>query len=86
MIHAVSQSLVDVFTRWGALDSWTLAVAGVCAIACSLVGVYLVLRKQSMLGDAISHAVLPGLALAFLVTGSRSVVPINIGTDRKSVV
>lgn len=79
MIHAVSQSLIDVFTRWGTLDSWTLAVAGVCAVACSLVGVYLVLRKQSMLGDAISHAVLPGLALAFLVTGSRSVVPMLIG-------
>jgi manganese/zinc/iron transport system permease protein len=47
--------------------------------ACALVGSFLVLRKLSMLGDAISHAVLPGIALAFLMTASRASVPMFVG-------
>jgi len=38
------------------------------AIACALPGNFLVLRKQALIGDAISHVVLPGIVLAFLVT------------------
>jgi manganese/zinc/iron transport system permease protein len=52
-------------------DWWTIATAAVCSLACALPGCYLVLRRQSLLGDAISHAILPGLAGAFLLTGSR---------------
>lgn len=36
-----------------------------------MLGSFAVLRKQSLLGDAISHAALPGIALAFLLTGSK---------------
>jgi manganese/zinc/iron transport system permease protein len=39
------------------------------AAACALVGSFLMLRRLSMLGDAISHAVLPGIVLAFMLTG-----------------
>lgn len=61
------------------IDLWTIAVAAACGVACGVPGVYLVLRRLSMLGDAISHAVLPGLAVAFLLTGSRSVFPMLAG-------
>jgi len=43
----------------------------VMGIVCGILGSFAVLRKQSLLGDAISHASLPGIALAFLVTGSK---------------
>ncbi len=49
------------------------------AICCSLLGCFLILRKMAMLGDAISHAVLPGLVIAFLISGSRSSFPMLIG-------
>jgi len=62
-----------------ATDWWTIATAAVCGVACGVPGVYLVLRRMSMLGDAISHAVLPGLAAAFLITQSRDVVPMLVG-------
>lgn len=42
-------------------------------------GTFAVLRRQSLLGDAISHAALPGLALAFMLTGSRSPVVLALG-------
>lgn len=49
------------------------------AASCALVGTFLVLRKMSLLGDAISHAVLPGIVIAFLVTGSRASLPMLLG-------
>jgi len=54
-------------------------VGALSAAACALLGNYLVLRRMSMMGDAISHAVLPGLAIAFLLTGSRDSLPMLIG-------
>ena len=44
-----------------------------------MLGNFLVLRKLSLLGDAISHAILPGLALGFLLSGSRNVLPMFVG-------
>ncbi len=43
-------------------------VAVVVAAACALPGTFLVLRRMAMLSDAISHAILPGIVLAFFVT------------------
>ena len=43
---------------------WVMILAIVTAVTCALPGIWLVLRKQSMLTDAISHAVLPGIVIA----------------------
>ena len=60
-------------TTWNLFfDGWIIAVAATCAVACALPGCFLVLRRQSMMGDALSHAVLPGIAIGFLLTGSRA--------------
>lgn len=55
-----------------AYDGWVILVAALAAAACALPGCFLVLRQSSMMGDAISHAVLPGLAAAFMLTGLRT--------------
>ncbi|GAB3627154.1 zinc ABC transporter permease [Pandoraea terrae] len=39
------------------------------AIGCTPVGVFLILRRMSLMGDALSHAVLPGAAIGYLVGG-----------------
>lgn len=64
---------------WNSFDTWIVVVGALCAVACALPGCFLVLRKMSMMGDAISHAVLPGLAVAFLITGSRASVSMFVG-------
>ncbi|MGG6240325.1 metal ABC transporter permease [Nodosilinea sp. AN01ver1] len=45
----------------------SLAVAIMVGIICSVVGSYLMVQRLALLGDAISHSVLPGLAIAFLL-------------------
>lgn len=44
------------------------AIAVVVSAACAVPGVFLVLRKMAMMSDAISHAILPGIVLAFFLT------------------
>lgn len=53
---------------------WIMLIGSLVASACSVVGCFLVLRKMSMVGDAISHAVLPGIVIAFLLSGSRDTI------------
>ena len=45
-------------------------IALVVAIACALPGTFLVLQRMAMMSDAISHAILPGIVVAFFFTGS----------------
>lgn len=61
------------------LDGWIIVAGGLCAAAAALLGNFLLLRRMSLLGDAISHAVLPGLAAAFLLSGSRQSWPMFAG-------
>lgn len=58
---------------------WIIAVASVCSVSCALLGCFLLLKRMSMLGDAIGHGVLPGIAVAFLLTGQLSSFSILIG-------
>lgn len=53
--------------------------AAVLGLSSGSLGAFAVLRGQSLLGDAISHAVLPGIALAFLLTGSKTSLVLVIG-------
>lgn len=62
-----------------AVDGWIVAIGALAGIACALPGAWLVARRESMMADAISHAVLPGIAVAFLATGSRAPLWMMLG-------
>lgn len=62
-----------------AVDLPPLAAALLSALLCGLLGNWLVLRRMSLMGDAISHSVLPGIVAAFLLTGSRAPLPMFLG-------
>jgi len=59
--------------------AWIIIIASLTAINCSLIGTYLVLRKVAMVGDAIAHAVLPGIVMASLLAGSKTPLVVLIG-------
>lgn len=53
--------------------------AALLGIVSGALGCFAVLRRQALLGDAMSHAALPGIALAFLITGRREPIILLIG-------
>jgi manganese/zinc/iron transport system permease protein len=53
--------------------------AGVLGVVAGALGCFAVLRRQSLLGDAISHAALPGIVLAFILTGAKSPLVLVLG-------
>lgn len=73
MMSAMMADLLD------SVSARAIAVALVCHASCAIVGCYLVLRRMSLMGDALSHAVLPGLVIAFVVSGSQGAVPMFLG-------
>ena len=63
-----------------------LLIGVFAAVACALPGNFLVLRRQALIGDAISHVVLPGIVVAFLVTGAVAAWPMMIGAAGAAVI
>ena len=59
----------SILTDIGGMHAWAIATAAVVSAGAALVGTLLVVRRMSLLGDAISHAVLPGIVLAVLAGG-----------------
>ncbi len=71
-------------TSWAmVLTSHTLRTvalgAAVLGAVSGVLGSFAVLRRQSLIGDTVSHAALPGIALAFLLTGTRSHLLLLLG-------
>ncbi|MGP1357942.1 metal ABC transporter permease [Roseicyclus sp.] len=56
------------------------------AVACALPGNFLILRRQALIGDAISHVVLPGIVVAFLVAGTVAALPMLLGAAGAALV
>jgi len=55
-------------------------VACLClALGSGPIGVFLMMRRMSLMGDALSHAVLPGAAIGYLIAGSLSLTAMGIG-------
>lgn len=73
----ITQLLYDLFFDY-TLRTVALGAA-ILGIASGALGSFAVLRKQSLLGDAISHAALPGIVLAFLLTRSREPIVLITG-------
>lgn len=55
-----------------ALSLPPILIASLAALACAMPGNFLILSRRAMLGDAMSHVVLPGIVAAFLIVGSSS--------------
>ena len=68
-----------------ALGLTPVLIAAFASMACALPGNFLVLRKQALIGDAISHVVLPGIVVAYLLTGKVTTWPMMIGAAGAAV-
>ena len=70
-------SLINIFSDY-TLRTVALGSALLGAMS-GVIGTYAVLRKQSLVGDAVSHAALPGIGIAFLLTGSKNIEWLLLG-------
>ncbi|MCK4683951.1 MAG: metal ABC transporter permease [Pirellulales bacterium] len=70
----------------GPLHGWAIGTAAVVSACCAMVGTLLVVRRMSLLGDAISHAVLPGLVVAVLFGAQPGGVGVLIGATLAAMV
>lgn len=68
------------------LDLPAMLAGTLAALVCALLGSFLVLRRQALMGDAISHAVLPGIVLGFFVANSRHTLPIFLGAGASALI
>ena len=60
---------------------WVLLGTILLGIASGVIGSFALLRKQSLLGDAMAHAALPGICIAFLIYGAKSMSWFLIGAS-----
>ncbi len=68
--HAV---FIEPWTSGFSTTLWIVLMGFFVAAACGLVGNFLLLRRMALIGDAISHSILPGLVLAFVIFKSLSI-------------
>jgi zinc/manganese transport system permease protein len=65
------------------LDEHALRLALVAiwavALSCAPIGVFLMLRRMSLMGDIMSHAILPGVAIGYVVAGALSLTAMTVG-------
>ncbi|MEM9580628.1 MAG: metal ABC transporter permease, partial [Pseudomonadota bacterium] len=69
-----------------ALSLPPILIGVLASIACAIPGNFLLLRRQALIGDAISHVVLPGIVVAFLITGAITAVPMMLGAAAAAVI
>jgi manganese/zinc/iron transport system permease protein len=65
---------------------WILFGCMLLGLSSGVIGSFAYLRKQSLMGDALSHAALPGICIAFMLSGSKSIVLFLIGAAAAGIV
>ena len=64
---------------WDALYIRGTLCSILVGLGCGVLGCFVVLRQMALIGDALSHAVLPGVVLAYMFTGDTQPIPLLIG-------
>jgi len=70
---------VQPWSEYTSNSFWIVLMGFLVAGTCGLVGCFVILRRMALVGDAISHSLLPGITLAFLLTHSRDTLPMMLG-------
>ncbi|MEE2614752.1 MAG: metal ABC transporter permease [Verrucomicrobiota bacterium] len=78
--------MVEPWTVNLSVTLWIVVMGVLITTACGLIGNYLILRRMALVGDAISHSILPGLAIAFLFSQSLKTLPMFFGALAAGIV
>ncbi|MCY9855070.1 metal ABC transporter permease [Vibrio mediterranei] len=73
----MSQHIIQAFTEYGFMRRSLIACLAL-SLSLTPLGIFLLLRRMSLVGDSLSHAVLPGVAIGYLLSGS-SLLAMSLG-------
>lgn len=79
MDPVIGERLVEFFTFKYEFLVYTVSGSMLVGLLCGLLGTFMVLRRLSMMGDALGHAALPGVGIAFLIVQAKLLAPIVAG-------
>ncbi len=65
---------------------WILSACALLGLSSGVLGCFAYLRKQSLMGDALAHAALPGVCIAFMLTGTKSIIFFLIGATIAGII
>lgn len=68
------------------IQFWTILLAALTALCCAVPGTFLVLKRESLVSEALAHGVLPGIVLAFILVGDRTSPALIVGAALAGVV
>ncbi len=71
--------IIDPWTSEFEFSIWIIVMGALVGSACGIIGNYLLLRRMALIGDAISHSILPGLVVAFIIFKSMSTLVMFLG-------
>lgn len=78
------------WSQWSVPFTWVWKEETLCSVlvgvACGVLGCFVVLRRMALIGDALSHAILPGVVLAFIATQSTDISKLFLGALMAGVV
>ncbi len=75
------ETFLDFFLFKDPNVAWVVAGITCITAAAAIVGTFTLLRKQALVGDAISHAILPGVCLAFMITQTKHPIVLLLGAS-----
>lgn len=75
----VQKIFVAPWTEGLSTYGWVVVMGFLVALACGLLGNFLILRRMALVGDAISHSILPGIVIAFLLGKTRGPFAMFLG-------
>ena len=78
--------IVEPWTEFLPTYGWVVLMGFLVALACGLLGNFLILRRMALMGDAISHSILPGIVIAFLIGENRGPFAMFVGAVTAGVV
>lgn len=76
----MSELFTDFFLLQDPNVRWVLAGTILLGLSAGALGCFAVLRERALVGDAVAHAVLPGVCLAFIITGDKDPLMLLIGS------
>ena len=75
----MQQALIDFFSFSDPNIRYVVLGTLLLTASAAMIGSFALLKKKVLVGDAIAHAVLPGVCLAFIVTGTKHPIALSLG-------